>query len=164
MSKAGGSARSAGAAARNTNTAARNTGDPFAPPEPVRRREARERAIELLYESEMKQCEVEQVVSSLSVELDPRTLALVEGISADLVGIDQRLGELLANGWSVDRLASCDRWILRQGIFELTQAVEPIAVVISEAVALAQSYGATHRSAALVNGILASAAGVNENI
>ena len=139
-------------------SAATRSADPFAPAEPVRRREARERAIELLYEAEMKQCDPMVVVNSRTVEIEPRARSLVEGVSQNQASIDQRLSELLMDGWPLERLANCDRWILRLGVFELMQAREPVSVVISEAVALAQRYGATEHSVSFVNGVLSNAA------
>ncbi len=140
------------------NPAKAHGGDPFAPSEPVRRHEARQRAIEMLYESEMKQCDPAQVVNSRPVKIDPRARALIEGVCNNQTSIDERLSQLLMDGWTVERLASCDRWILRLGVFELMDGTEPVSVVLSEAVALAQTYGATANSVAFVNGVLAAAA------
>ncbi len=137
--------------------------DPFAPAGSDRRHEARERAMELLYEAEMKGCSSAEVIDSLPVKIDPHALTLVEGVSNNLTELDKRLCELLMDGWPLERLASCERWILRLGIFELTQAQEPASVVLSEATALAECYGSTKRSAAFVNGVLATAAAQSEN-
>ncbi|HCB34729.1 MAG TPA: transcription antitermination factor NusB [Acidimicrobiaceae bacterium] len=134
----------------------RAAADPFAPAPPQRRREARERAVELLYEAEMKGCDAAEIVAAQVLEVDRRAVDLVNGVSAGIEHIDERLGRFLADGWSVERLAACDRAILRQAIFELDAAVEPVAVVLNEAVVLAHRYGATERSAAFVNGVLAA--------
>ncbi len=132
--------------------------DPFAPAGRDRRHEARERAMELLYEAEMKGCSSTEVIKSLPVRIDSHALTLVEGVSQNMAELDKRLCELLMDGWPLERLASCERWILRLGIFELMQAQEPVSVILSEAVALAECYGSTMRSAAFVNGVLATAA------
>ncbi|MYI26600.1 MAG: hypothetical protein F4064_00745, partial [Acidimicrobiales bacterium] len=55
-------------------------------------------------------------------------------------------------------LGACDRLILLQGLFELERGDAPTAVVLNEAVELAHRLGATDRSGALVNGVLATAA------
>ena len=134
--------------------------DPFAAPdEPTRRREARERSVELLYEAEMKSCDVADVLADQVTELDPFTVELVTGIDVRRDELSARLGDLLNEGWAVNRLGACDRIILLQGLFELESGAAPVAVVINEAVELAHRWGATDRSPAFVNGILAAAAG-----
>ncbi|WP_428121554.1 transcription antitermination factor NusB [Candidatus Poriferisodalis sp.] len=132
--------------------------DPFgAPDEPTRRREARERSVELLYEAEMKSCDVADVLADQVTELDPFTVGLVTGIATQRDELSARLGELLNEGWTVNRLGTCDRIILLQGLLELERGAAPVAVVINEAIELAHRWGATDRSPALINGVLAAA-------
>jgi len=59
----------------------------------------------------------------------------------------------LLQGWSLERLASVDRAILRMALFELQQMDTPAAAVIDEAVELAKRYG-TEDSGRFVNGVL----------
>jgi len=134
--------------------------DPFAAPdEPTRRREARQRSVELLYEAEMKSCELADVLAEQVSDLDPFALELATGVVARRKALTQRLAELLNVGWTPERLGVCDRLILLQGLFELERGAAPAAVVINEAVELAHRLGATDRSGALVNGVLAAADG-----
>lgn len=134
--------------------------DPFAAPdEPTRRREARQRSVELLYEAEMKSCELADVLAEQVSDLDPFALELATGVAARREALTQRLAELLNVGWTPERLGVCDRLILLQGLFELERGAAPAAVVINEAVELAHQLGATDRSGALVNGVLAAADG-----
>jgi transcription antitermination factor NusB len=134
--------------------------DPFAAPdEPTRRREARQRSVELLYEAEMKSCELAAVLAEQVSDLDQFALELATGVAARRAVLTERLAELLNVGWTPERLGACDRLILLQGLFELERGVAPTAVVINEAVELAHRLGATDRSGALVNGVLAAAAG-----
>ncbi|MDE0136148.1 MAG: hypothetical protein OXM54_15030 [Acidimicrobiaceae bacterium] len=134
--------------------------DPFAAPdEPTRRREARQRSVELLYEAEMKSCELADVLAEQVSDLDPFALELATGVAARRKALTQRLAELLNVGWTPERLGVCDRLILLQGLFELERGAAPAAVVINEAVELAHRLGATDRSGALVNGVLAAADG-----
>lgn len=81
-------------------------------------------------------------------------------------GIEEHLGELdgaidgVSTRWRVERMPPIDRAILRLGLHELRfERGTPIAVVISEAVRLAQTYS-TERSGAFVNGILSKLAAV----
>ncbi|MDE0496720.1 MAG: hypothetical protein OXH86_05155 [Acidimicrobiaceae bacterium] len=134
--------------------------DPFAAPdEPTRRREARQRSVELLYEAEMKSCELADVLAEQVSDLDPFALELATGVAARREALTQRLAELLNVGWTPERLGVCDRLILLQGLFELERGAAPAAVAINEAVELAHRLGATDRSGALVNGVLAAADG-----
>lgn len=132
--------------------------DPFAPPdEPTRRREARQRAIELHYEAEMKSTTVGEIIAEHIADIDPFALRLVNGVAARHDELTGRLAGLLAEGWTPQRLGICDRLIMLQGLFELDRGEAPAAVVINEAVELAHRLGATDRSSALVNGVLAAA-------
>ena len=132
--------------------------DPFAAPdEPTRRREARQRSVELLYEAEMKSCELADVLAEQVSDLDPFALELATGVDAQREALTGRLGGLLNEGWTPQRLGVCDRLILLQGLLELERGAAPAAVVINEAVELAHRLGATDRSGALVNGVLAAA-------
>jgi transcription antitermination protein NusB len=132
--------------------------DPFAPDAAGRRREARERAIELLYEAQLKHVEVGAVIEAEMIRPDPFAIALAEGVSAEVTRLDDELAELLHEGWSISRLAILDLWILRLGLHELDRGDAPVAVVINEAVELATAYGATDESGRFVNGVLAAAA------
>ncbi|WP_419944420.1 transcription antitermination factor NusB [Candidatus Poriferisodalis sp.] len=132
--------------------------DPFAAPdEPTRRREARQRSVELLYEAEMKSCELADVLAEQVAELDPFALELANGVAARRDELTARLAGLLAEGWTPQRLGICDRLIMLQGLFELERGDAPAAVVLNEAIELAHRLGATDRSGALTNGVLAAA-------
>src|SRR5690606_4703600 len=68
-----------------------------------RRRAARERALELLYESEAKGVAVADVLGALPVEPDPLATELAEGADAHRDRIDALLARLVAPRWSLDR-------------------------------------------------------------
>ena len=132
--------------------------DPFAAPdEPTRRREARQRSVELLYEAEMKSCELADVLAEQVADLDPFALELATGVAARRAELTERLAGLLAEDWTPQRLGVCDRLIMLQGLLELERGDAPPAVVLNEAIELAHRLGATVRSGALTNGVLAAA-------
>ena len=132
--------------------------DPFAAPdEPTRRREARQRSVELLYEAEMKSCELADVLAEQVADLDPFALELATGVAARRDELTEWLAGLLAEGWTPQRLGVCDRLIMLQGLLELERGDAPAGVVLNEAIELAHRLGATDRSGALVNGVLAAA-------
>ncbi len=105
----------------------------------------------------MKSCELADVLAEQISDLDPLARELASGVAAQQEVLTQRLRRLLNVGWTPERLGICDRLILLQGLFELDRGVAPPAAVINEAVELAHRYGATVRSGALVNGVLAAA-------
>lgn len=80
--------------------------------------------------------------------------ALVRGTLAHRAEIDAKLAARLRN-WTLDRLGSVERAVLRLGAFELLFASDPAPapVVINEAVDLAKYFG-TNESGRFVNGIL----------
>lgn len=132
--------------------------DPFAPDVAGQRREARERAIELLYEAQLKAVAVQAIVDDELIRPDEFAIDLATGVEADVVELDRDLASLLRDGWTLERLAILDRWILRLGLFELRSGQAPVGAVISEAVELASAYGATDESPRFINGVLAAAA------
>jgi transcription antitermination protein NusB len=127
-------------------------------PEEGPRHEAREHAVALLYEAEMKQTSLPEVLAGLAVAPDPFTVALLEGVDADSARIDELLASA-AVGWEVSRMPVLDRTILRLATWELMDRPDvPVAVVIDEAVELAKQYS-TEQSGGFVNGVLSTIAG-----
>jgi N utilization substance protein B len=121
------------------------------------RREARERALALLYECYAKGLTVEAVVDDLVMPPDPFAESLVRGVGTRESELDQLI-QKFARGWTIDRMPVLDRTILRMAIYELVaDAATPVGVVISEAVELAKLYS-TEESGKFINGVLASVA------
>lgn len=124
---------------------------------PPTRREARERALSLLYEAEAKQIDPEALLGDLPVAPDPFVSAVVDGVGRELSRIDELISAH-AIGWELDRMPAVDRALLRMATFELIGRPDvPTAVVISEAVDLAAQYS-TDDSGRFVNGVLAAIA------
>ena len=121
------------------------------------RHAARERALSLLYEAEMKRAGVAEVLASLRVAPDPFAVGLVEGVVAH----EERIDALIAGaavGWDLSRMPVLDRSILRLATYELLAERDvPVAVVIDEAVELAKEYS-TEDSGRFVNGVLSTVA------
>jgi N utilization substance protein B len=121
------------------------------------RHEARERAVHLLYESEIKGLPVEQVLASQVLAAEPYTDALVRGVAERREELDALIGEL-ARGWTLQRMPKLDVVVMRVGCYELAHRSDvPRGVVLAEAVDLAGRYG-TDDSAKFVNGVLSAAA------
>ena len=71
--------------------------------------------------------------------------------------IDEIISAHLKGGWSISRMGSADRTILRLAVYEMKFAEDkpPVGAVINEAVELAKVYGADD-SDKFVNGILSA--------
>jgi N utilization substance protein B len=124
---------------------------------PPTRREARERALSLLYEAESKHADPAEVLKVLPVQPDPFVVDVVEGVGRDLGRID-RLISSHSIDWELERMPVVDRALLRMATYELIGRPDvPTAVVISEAVDLASQYS-TDDSGRFVNGVLAAIA------
>jgi transcription antitermination protein NusB len=125
--------------------------------DPASRHQARERALEILYESDLKGEQPNTVAEALAVAPDPFTLELVNAVTARGAEID-RLVDGAAIGWDLERMAVVDRNVLRLAVAELLECRDvPTAVVLDEAVGLASAYS-TDDSARFVNGVLATLA------
>jgi len=121
------------------------------------RRQARERALHLLYEAEAKGETPAGVLAELPVAPDPFAASLVTGVGERAGEIDGLVSGH-ASGWALGRMPAVDRQLLRLATFELLAEPEvPPAVVIDEAVELAKEYS-TEESGRYVNGVLAAIA------
>ena len=121
------------------------------------RRAARERALSLLYEAEVKGQSPEELLAGLVVSPDPFVSSLVRGVSVRQEEIDTIIGEH-SRDWPLSRMPAIDRNLLRLAVFELTDDDgAPVGVVIDEAVELAKLYS-TEDSGRFVNGVLAAIA------
>ena len=122
------------------------------------RSKARKRALDVLFEAELRDQPVLEVLAERAADENPPLPAyaadLVRGVHAHQERIDELIGEH-AQGWALERMPAVDRNILRIGAYELLWADDiPDAVAISEAVQLARDLS-TENSPAFVNGLLA---------
>lgn len=121
------------------------------------RREAREKGVQLVYEIEQRDADPETILAEQVLDPDPYTVRIVMGVAAEGERIDALIEEL-SRGWTLQRMPSMDRAILRVAAFELLSSPDvPTAVILNEAVELANSYS-TDDSGRFVNGVLSSAA------
>jgi N utilization substance protein B len=129
------------------------------------RNKARRRAVEILYEADLRSVEPATVLADRIARVqqltpqdsDPRigdyAVELVEGVGKHRERIDSLI-ETYSVGWPLDRMPAVDRNVLRLGIFELLwQEQVPDVVAIDEAVGLAQQLS-TDESPQFVNGLL----------
>jgi transcription antitermination protein NusB len=124
------------------------------------RSKARKRALEVLYEAEVRREPPADVLGRRADEKGQQPLAEQAFADRLVAGVEEhrdRIDELIATysvGWTLDRMPMVDRNILRLGAYELLWNDEvPDGVAISEAVALATELS-TDESPRFVNGLL----------
>ena len=121
------------------------------------RGKARNRALDVLFEAEQRSVSAFDVLRARREKTDqvvnPYTLEIVEGVLSQQAAIDEFL-ETYSQGWSLERMPSVDRIILRIGTWELLYNDDvPDGVAVSEAVALAKTLS-TDESPSFINGLL----------
>jgi len=118
---------------------------------------AREAALSLLYEAETKSIPPRTVLDAQVVPADVDVAVLVGGVQDHADRIDDLI-DAHADGWTIGRMASLDRNVLRIATFELIGRPEvPTAVILDEAVELAKRFG-TDDSGRFVNGVMSAIA------
>jgi transcription antitermination protein NusB len=122
------------------------------------RSKARKRALDVLFEAELRGEPPLGVLAQRAAETAPPlpsyAAELVRGVEAHRQRIDGLLAEH-SHGWALERMPAVDRNVLRIGAYELLwEEGVPDAVAISEAVQLARDLS-TDDSPAFVNGLLA---------
>lgn len=136
----------------------------------MRRRKARELAVQSLYQMEMNNVSAAEAVS---VSLAETLMGEEENELSDgsITGLEEYIKELVVStsshreaidgmlkgfltGWQVDRLSRVDRQILRLAVYEMVYRDDvPPKVVINEAIEIAKRFG-TEESGKFVNGVL----------
>ena len=125
------------------------------------RTKARKRALDILFESELRGLPTGQTLSDRQADADrplnPYTVSLVDGVVAHRDEIDALI-TTYATGWPLHRMPAVDRTALRLGVFELVYVDDvPPGVAISEAVSLVKQLS-TDESPPFVNGVLSAIA------
>jgi len=107
------------------------------------RSKARKRALDILFEAELRGLPTLQLLSERQslgdVPVQPYAAELVRGVASHSERIDELISWNLVD-WTLERLPAVDRNILRIGVYELLWADDvPDGVAISEAVTLADA-------------------------
>ncbi|MBQ3933608.1 MAG: transcription antitermination factor NusB [Elusimicrobiaceae bacterium] len=126
-----------------------------------KRRLAREYALQTLYIAEAASMSVNEAgvyvnnfYNNLEEDTFPFCKDLVTGTFANQNKIDKILSSYATN-WSVDRMSSVDRCILRMATYELVFSSDKahVAAIIDEAIELSKKYS-TDKSGKFINGLL----------
>ena len=121
------------------------------------RSDARERALNLLYEAHAKGIDPAETIPLQTLDPDELTTELVLGVARLRDDIDGRIAAV-SKGWDLKRMPVLDLNIMRLATYELLERRDvPVAVVINEAVELAKRFS-TDDSGRFVNGVLAAIA------
>lgn len=124
-----------------------------------KRTQARECALKILYQIDMAEQPLDQILSSfwefqpVPEEVSEFAEQLVRGTREHLSEIDQKITQYTEN-WQLNRMAVVDRNILRFSVYELLYLDEiPPKVTINEAINIAKKYS-QEEAGKFVNGIL----------
>lgn len=125
-----------------------------------KRRNAREFTLQILFRLDLGHEDLTDGIleefwksNVTSEDVKEYTTTLVKGTVENRKEIDRIISDSSQN-WTLDRMASVDRNILRFSTFELFHRQEiPSNVIINEAIEIAKKYG-TEESGAFINGIL----------
>ncbi|WHX32865.1 transcription antitermination factor NusB [Brevibacillus agri] len=124
----------------------------------MKRRTAREKAVQCLFQIDMAEVPVKEAVDLVMEESEESSQYLrylLDGVLANLAEIDAEIKKYL-RGWQLGRIANVDRAILRLAFYEIMfEADTPDKVVMNEAIEIAKLFSdeASHR---YINGVLAS--------
>jgi N utilization substance protein B len=128
------------------------------------RHRARQQALQLLFQWDVRRTPVEDIVRGYydSLLVSEETLAkprpdefaegLLRGVIEELAGIDERIARNAAH-WRLERMPVVDRNILRIAVYEMLRTDTPPAVIIDEALELARRFSG-EESVHFVNGVL----------
>ncbi|MBF0379826.1 MAG: transcription antitermination factor NusB [Magnetococcales bacterium] len=123
------------------------------------RHKARELTLQALYQSDISGDDIQKAVEQLynenrggRADLD-YFQRVAKGTWSRLVEVDKLIADATIN-WTTQRIATIDRNILRQGVYELLAEVDlPPRVIINEAIELSKRYGGKG-SKSFVNGVM----------
>ena len=122
------------------------------------RTKARKRALDILFECEVRGlplgATLDERVLAGDPPVRPLTAELVRGVVARQAEIEELIVSSLVAGWTMDRMPRVDRCLARMAVWELLDGATSAEVALQQAVQLAQELS-TDGSAAFLNGLLA---------
>jgi N utilization substance protein B len=120
------------------------------------RRKARKRALDFLYEADLRSANLLELYHSRPSEdlsQEEYVLTLLQGVTEHSAKIDELI-HTYAQGWDMDRMPTIDRNLLRLSIYEiLWESGLDDKIAVNEAVEMAAEISTTE-SSAYINGVL----------
>lgn len=126
----------------------------------MKRRKAREYALQILYQLDIRkekptltllkkfwaEHQTDDEIKSFAEEIVKGTYKHLQKINGEI--------QKCAENWSLDRMSTVDRNVLRIAVYEILQRIDiPSSVTINEAIEVAKKFG-SNESGSFVNGIL----------
>lgn len=121
----------------------------------MKRHEAREKALQVLFQLDNTELTIEDAMSHIleEDEQDAFFERLVRGTADHMEEIDAHLKDKLEN-WSLHRLPKIERTVLRLAVYELLWMEDvPNRVALNEAIELCKTFS-DEKSSKFVNGVL----------
>ncbi|MBC1624085.1 transcription antitermination factor NusB [Listeria welshimeri] len=124
----------------------------------MKRREAREKALQALFQIELNEMSLDQAIKNIMEdEQDDYMEKLVQGVMANKAEIDAIIEPNLDN-WRMDRLSKVDLSLLRLSVYEINYLDDvPNRVSLNESIEIAKIYS-DEKSSKFINGVLANIA------
>jgi N utilization substance protein B len=125
----------------------------------VSRKVARELAFQTLFQVDLGRNQPSQALSYIISEnhLSDKARSFLEDLVYGTCKFTKEIDALLAkfaHGWTIERMSSTDRNVLRMALYELVYREDvPVSVTVNEAVEIAKHFG-DDESGKFVNGIL----------
>ncbi|MFE0622428.1 transcription antitermination factor NusB [Priestia aryabhattai] len=121
----------------------------------MKRHTARQKALQALFQHDLGQTEPMEAIGN--VVQNEKSDQFLESLVLGVVEHQQEIDELLRNHlekWTLDRVATVDRVILRIAVYEMKYEEEiPASVTLNEAIELAKTFG-DDQSSKFINGVL----------
>lgn len=125
----------------------------------MNRRQAREKSLQILYQFDVTKVNIQEIIDQRleeeTINENVRTFIanIIEGTVNNLDEIDNIIKQYAVD-WTIERMPTVDRNILRIAIYEMNYTKgTPIKVILNEAIELAKTFGSDN-SAKFINGIL----------
>lgn len=125
------------------------------------RRQAREQALQLLYQVDIGQASIDEALRRFweteEQPTDPDVVEFARILARGVTNHAERIDDLIADAsinWKLARMSFVDRNILRIAVFEFLEREDiPAMVSMNEAIELGKRFGTTE-SGSFINGIL----------
>ena len=123
------------------------------------RAKARKRALDILFEAELRGDDPLETLAARIERAEPPvreyTAELVRGVVRHRTEVDRRIAACMARGWTVERMPRVDRTAARIAVYEIDFTDVPEAVAGAEAGALVTELS-TDESPGYLNGLLSA--------
>lgn len=130
------------------------------------RTKARKSALDVLYAAEQRGVDPKDVMAEMADNFPDRvrdfTRLAVNGVMDHLPDIDRRITDCACGDWNVERMTLIDRNLARIAVWEIDYTDTNPAIIVSEAVELADAFS-TDGSMKFLNGLLSNAARKNDD-